>query len=60
MSESICVPEVKKIYILEVNINPDITPYSSYALTVSMEAYGWSFNKMVDEIANAAVASASV
>lgn len=45
----------KNVYVLEVNINPGLTPYESYGLTVSTEAYGWTFGKLVNEIANAAV-----
>lgn len=47
----------KKVYVLEVNINPDIAPTSYYGLTVSTEAAGWNFNKLINEIANAAVSN---
>lgn len=45
----------KKIYVLEVNINPSIWPEDCYGLTVSTEAAGWNFNKLIDEIATSAV-----
>lgn len=45
----------KKIYVLEVNINPSIWPEECYGLTVSTEAAGWDFNKLIDVIANSAV-----
>ncbi len=44
-----------KIYVLEVNINPSIWPEDCYGLTISTEAAGWSFNKLVNEIATAAI-----
>lgn len=47
-------PKNKKLYVLEVNINPSIWPEKCYGLTVSTEAEGWNFNKLVEEIANAA------
>lgn len=43
-----------KIYVLEVNINPSIWPEECYGLTVSTTAAGWDFNKLVNEITNAA------
>lgn len=46
-----------KIYVLEVNINPGLTPYESYGLTVSTEAAGWNFDKLVNEIAISAVSN---
>lgn len=46
--------EKKKLYALEVNINPSIWPEDCYGLTVSTEAEGWKFEKLVDEIAKAA------
>ncbi len=45
----------KKIYILEVNINPAIAPAEYYGLTVSTEAAGWTFKKLVNEITSAAI-----
>ncbi len=45
----------KKIYVLEVNINPTIAPAEYYGLTVSTEAAGWSFKKLVNEITSAAI-----
>ncbi len=44
-----------KINILEVNINPSIQPEDCYGLTVSTQAAGWNFNKLIDEIAKSAV-----
>lgn len=44
----------KKMYVLEVNINPSIWPEDCYGLTVSTEAEGWKFERLVDEIARAA------
>lgn len=44
-----------EVYVLEVNVNPSILPEDNYGLTVSTEAGGWNFVKLVDEIANAAV-----
>lgn len=45
----------KKLYVLEVNINPSIWPEECYGLTVSTEAAGWDFNKLVKEIASSAI-----
>lgn len=49
--------ENHKIYVLEVNINPSILPEECYGLTVSTEAAGWNFNKLVEEITKAAVSN---
>jgi D-alanine-D-alanine ligase len=46
-----------KVYVLEINVNPDIYPEEGYGLTVSTEAGGWNFTKLVDEIACAALDS---
>lgn len=46
-----------KIYVLEVNINPSILPEECYGLTVSTEAAGWNFNKLVNEITKAAISN---
>lgn len=43
-----------KAYALEFNVLPSLLPEDCYGLTVSTEAEGWSFNKLVDEIAQAA------
>lgn len=45
----------QKIYVLEVNVNPGITPYETYGLTVSTTAAGWTFDRLVNEITLAAV-----
>lgn len=45
----------KKIYVLEFNVNPSLLPEECYGLTVSTEAAGWNFEKLVNEITNAAV-----
>lgn len=45
----------QEVYVLEVNINPGLTPYESYGLTVSTEAAGWTFDKLVNEIAISAI-----
>ena len=42
-------------FVLEINVNPSILPEECYGLTVSTEAAGWTFNKLVDEITKAAV-----
>jgi D-alanine-D-alanine ligase len=45
----------QKIYVLEVNINPGLSPHENYGLTVSTRAAGWTFDKLINEIATAAV-----
>ena len=44
----------KNIYALEFNVNPSLLPEECYGLTASTEAAGWSFEKLVNEIANSA------
>lgn len=44
-----------KLYVLEINVNPSIWPEKCYGLTVSTEADGWTFAKLVEEITQSAL-----
>jgi D-alanine-D-alanine ligase len=40
----------KKVYLLEVNVNPSIIQDPEYTITVSAQAAGWDFGRLVLEI----------
>jgi D-alanine-D-alanine ligase len=40
----------KKVYLLEVNVNPSIIQDPEYTVTISAQALGWDFDRLVMEI----------